>query len=523
MQTLRKSVVPSLGGTITAQSSQLASGIPIEVLLNVSSHLKTPDYCALRISCKQIEDKLLDAFAQEFFTKRQFMWVELSFQALVDISHSRFSNSLNYVIFSLEQPIWRFPTEMTGPLNAATGDIEILENRINRTFKTLHYVPFFTTGQDVEMLAEAFGNLRNLETIGIRDFNSRTRRRDYPDDAWKSYGSTTIKRESGPLVLHDDNRPRHPIFNNCSGSEYGLMNHVFMGVLRGAGKSSSPSKGLGLEVIMRRGSFTDTVLSLPPYVLPVLRPVLRHLRVLFLDLSSNTGCIQLNINGIATKCPNYFLMKFLSETTELDHLRLNFRSTWGSKSGGDFLSWLSKSAPTDLATPTQISELPRPVDFKHLRRIDIGMFEVEPNAVLATMRKFQATIETISLHRLTLTNTDVLAAGERVNLWAKLFGQLAKLDLNLKGINMSHLAQHVIDRGNVHVKEVTFKDSKWPRTRNWAGTGTQSALRDFKDMVIVVRLNENSESDSSENDSEQSTTDRNPDEDSGDNEDEDDD
>jgi len=40
--------------------------------------------------------------------------------------------------------------------------------------------------QDVEMLAKAFSNLCNLETIGIRDWNSRTRNRDYPYNVWNS-------------------------------------------------------------------------------------------------------------------------------------------------------------------------------------------------------------------------------------------------------------------------------------------------------------------------------------------------
>ena len=40
--------------------------------------------------------------------------------------------------------------------------------------------------QDVEMLSEAFSFLNNLDTIGIRDWSSRTRNRDDPYNYWNS-------------------------------------------------------------------------------------------------------------------------------------------------------------------------------------------------------------------------------------------------------------------------------------------------------------------------------------------------
>lgn len=42
------------------------------------------------------------------------------------------------------------------------------------------------SGQDVDMLTEAFSNLEHLDTVGMRDFNSRTRYRDSPRNEWRS-------------------------------------------------------------------------------------------------------------------------------------------------------------------------------------------------------------------------------------------------------------------------------------------------------------------------------------------------
>jgi hypothetical protein len=52
-----------------------------------------------------------------------------------------------------------------------------------------------SSGRDRQMLAEAFRNLPNLETVGIRDYDARGRTRD--DEQWHSYGAPTVFRETG--------------------------------------------------------------------------------------------------------------------------------------------------------------------------------------------------------------------------------------------------------------------------------------------------------------------------------------
>ena len=62
--------------------------------------------------------------------------------------------------------------------------MRVKNNRLIQEY--VDHMTLLNTGHDVEMLAEAFSNLVNLETIGMRDFNSRSRRRDHPNVEWKS-------------------------------------------------------------------------------------------------------------------------------------------------------------------------------------------------------------------------------------------------------------------------------------------------------------------------------------------------
>ena len=60
----------------------------------------------------------------------------------------------------------------------------IKENRARQEY--IDHMSLLYTNRDVEMLTETFANLRNLVTVGIRDFYSHSRNRDYPLTVWKS-------------------------------------------------------------------------------------------------------------------------------------------------------------------------------------------------------------------------------------------------------------------------------------------------------------------------------------------------
>lgn len=171
--------------TIIGDNSQsgLAS-IPLEVLFQITSNLTTPEFGRLRCTCKLIEARLFNSFSREFFTKRKFTFTEFSLQAFVDISKSRLSSCLSHVIFGLERPALRSYPSASQIASNTQPNIRVKNNRLLHEYA--EHISFINSGQDLEMLVEAFSNLGNLQTVGMRDFNSRTRSRDYPNTEWKS-------------------------------------------------------------------------------------------------------------------------------------------------------------------------------------------------------------------------------------------------------------------------------------------------------------------------------------------------
>ncbi|KAK6584283.1 hypothetical protein PZA11_002507 [Diplocarpon coronariae] len=497
-----KLTVPSIQGYTLSQASPLAN-VPIEVLLNITPHLKTPDYCNLRLTCKQIENKVLDSFVREFFTKRQFMFSEFSLQALIGISNSRFSGSLSHVIFGVDDPGRSAPSPPSDEI-LGTELRDMLEEGNQALLGSLDAASFLSTGMDVDMIAEAFANFKNLETIGIRDFNSRSRHRDFPHHAWKSYGSTTVEEQNG--------RPFWSPHQTLGVESHAFLGRIFLKVLRGAGKAleiaaRSPESVMGIEAIassrplrlqvaLRNLKISDTMLSLPRYLQPSVRPVLAHLRTLYLDLGPGDHYMRVVTNNRSVQSPCYFLMKLLAETIELEHLRLNFKdgNTRGHGAGEEALEWLSThpGPPTGMSNESLIDP-PAPITWRYLRQIDIGFCKVQASTLLKIARKYRSTIRVISLHEVTLIHTDACPAEDRINLWATFFERLSALDLNLKGLNMSRLRLLLCNRVD-RIRSVTFKYSKDPDTKNWAGTDTQSGLRDFREQVMVERLNEDTES-----------------------------
>lgn len=168
-----------MAASIDASSPSLVS-MPAEMLLHITSYLTTPELGNVRLTCKSVEAALLASFSREFFTKRQFMFTRFSLQTLVDISNSRFSTTLSHILFdvfqlTLENAILRH--------SEASHD----RGRANARLKGyVEHMAFLNSGEDCELLSEAFQNLKNLEIVGMRDFYSRSRRRDWPHIEWKS-------------------------------------------------------------------------------------------------------------------------------------------------------------------------------------------------------------------------------------------------------------------------------------------------------------------------------------------------
>ncbi|CZR62122.1 uncharacterized protein PAC_12019 [Phialocephala subalpina] len=482
------------------------TSIPLEVLLQVTSHLTTPEYGSLRRTCKAIEASLFNAFSREFFTKRQFMLTEFSLQALVDISKSRLSTSMKHVILGLERPYSNSFSHITRPSGNQT-DPDLQQNGLLQEY--VGHMVLISTGQDVEMLAEAFSNLGNLDRIEIRDFYSRTRRRDYPNIEWKSYGVSTFEQITGSQL----ERPRRThIFGSRSDELPERLSRIFLNTLRALGKADARPKHF--EVILRETSLHDHAFIIPKYTEHLVQPVLANLRTLFLDINCDSPVVRVEADNQPRQCPSYLLRIFLSKVTDLEYLRLNFHS-YPRDSSNDFLLWLAMQVPTP--TPngpsrTLYPNAPLPVEFHNLQQLDIGMTAINPELMVEIVRKYRATLRSISFHKVSLWQTEPVQRGEKVDLWGEFFAKLSKLYLNLSRVNMSFLSQVLL--GPERIQQIQFEGSRVPAIRKWAGTDIQSGLRDFISEIKVDRSgdvdSENSESDDSDSELSDSFPPRNP-------------
>lgn len=257
---------------------------------------------------------------------------------------------------------------------------------------------------------------------------------------------------------------------------------------------------------MRAISLHDHAFNLPEYILPNVQPVLANLRTLFLDLNSEFPAPQVDLNGETARCSSYLLRKFLSRVPLLEHLRLNFRS-YSLEEANDVLTWLSKTAciVTSNTTPeNSILESPRPVDFIQLRQLDIGMIWTEPQIVLAIIRKYRATLDTVSFHKVSFSQASTVESTGRVNLWARFFAHLSKLDLKLSAINLSLLSQEQAGMHNIQL--ITFEGARDPKSKRWFGTDTESGIRDIMNQ-LKLQGPENERGISDSNDSDGDTTD----------------
>lgn len=276
-------------------------------------------------------------------------------------------------------------------------------------------------------------------------------------------------------------------------------NRIFLNLLRALGKAGATPKNY--EVILRQISLEDPAFNVPKYVEASIRAPLTNLRSMFLDLSPNFPALQVDLDSKQTSCVNYFLLGFLSKLTRLEYLRLNFRA-YPDNVRNDVLSWLSKDAsvvtPGKPVSEPSLPKFPPSVDFAHLRQLDIGMILVEPAVLVAIIKKYRATLRAISLHKVTLLEDESVKAETRVNLWSKLFGQLAKLDVKLDFLSISWPSQSQPYRK--HYRVVRFKKTSDPLVKKWAGTNIQSGLRDFVSDTVIERLDKDTDVESSESD-----------------------
>ncbi|KAF2279989.1 uncharacterized protein EI97DRAFT_429746 [Westerdykella ornata] len=398
------------------------TSIPLELLLKISSHLSTVDLGSLRRTCRTIERSLFDSFAKEFFSKRQFMLTRPSLQALVDISkHPNLSKELRHVIIGLEkyrgglQPTFDFPDD--------SAYKKYQDGFIDQTV-------FLDLGLARDFLSEAFKNLPNLETVGIRNYSARGRWREGPDALWRSYGAPTVYQETGknlpPDLGHNEGWDLHRL---------ALTNLVYaLGV--------ASSKPPNLEIIFRgRDVYSpDNIFCFSRVLLDGMDATLKGFRSVILPplYLRDPGWLPSRWTRLAEEPA---LVTFLARINNITHLRLNFHSRAMHERIAGLLMWLALPAPScesgtsgDSAQASLTNNVMRPVGFPHLKRLDLGMLRVRGDHILRVIAKFAPTLQELNLWKIRLGEPNDPNSAKK-NVWSIFFQSLSKLS----GLKLNHL------------------------------------------------------------------------------------
>lgn len=424
------------GTTVATMDPQLGSGlvqIPLEVLIRITHHISTTDLGNVRLSCKALEQGLFNFFSHEFFRKKQFMVLSESLQALIDISkHPNLSPFLRHVIIATDRPT---------PHSYYTNGRDD-ESRARNEVANADHMQLLAAGGLRDMLAEAFANLPNLETIDIRDFNSPSRSRDGRGTEWRSWGARTLGESTGIPVVTTARNDQDP-----------YLSEIFSAVI--AALAVAQARPKSLEVLVRAAarfaSFAlhDTAFYIPRRMEAAISPVLANLKSFHLTLGLSYGA----------KMRPFMFQKFLSLTTNLTWLRVNFKnSRWDDQE--KVLSWLAlkDTRRPDAPFETAATQLP-------LERLDLGDAELKPETLLNLAVKFAPTLTSLYLRRVCLINENSDRRTTKVNPWDHSLALLSKVrGLNLRSLSLSQIA-HRSDgfRGNVPFKPA--EDS--PETRDW--------------------------------------------------------
>ncbi|GAB7362618.1 hypothetical protein MBLNU230_g2930t1 [Neophaeotheca triangularis] len=386
--------------------------LPPELLVSVASHLSTARLGCFRLTCQTIEKAVFDSFAREFFTKRQFAIEEVSLQALVDISkHAVLSKRLSEVIISLEK------------FNNAAVHLDI--NDTNTVVRRMYSQALIDSGRASDMLVEAFSNLPNLRTIGLRDYNARGRFRDGETALWKSYGWTSIyptlssPRQSSPTpqqqAQQNDIDTRVLSYNRLPPSTALPL------IMFALGKANVRLDNI--EVFLRNCHLIPESLEVlqSGFMAEIVKPVISGLKTLMLTLGliMDTGHGAPHLPSSESDPIDAPLKQLLHQTSNLETLRINFVQV--QFFCNPVLHWLGKKS----VSKNRTDRLLHPPPLSNLATLEIGMAQVVMPTLLDLLVKFGPKLKALSLWKLTLLRNYSPQPHDTSSLWASLLPTFA--------------------------------------------------------------------------------------------------
>lgn len=229
------------------------------------------------------------------------MLTEFSLQSLVDISRSRMAVYLKHVIIGLDlygpRPV--FSSRVPNGIDRRVALSKHLDGLYSQT-------ALLESGHALALLGIAFAELSkhdNPLTIGIRDYASELRgARDGPGVRWKSYGSSTVERETGIDLLARQRVGMVAGYNtDIDISDFAsrvfrlvlqALGAASVGVAPGSAHSASAhstsahsASARSIEVLVRGvGHLNPGAFYIPGFLEPTILPVLQKLETLFLSV-----------------------------------------------------------------------------------------------------------------------------------------------------------------------------------------------------------------------------------------------
>jgi len=439
--------------------------IPLELLVAISSFLTTPDLGALRLTCKQVEKSLYEWFSKEFFIKKQFMLTYKSLQAFVDISkHPSFSKMLSHVIIATD-------VYADKPIRFRDNEAAALYTQGFQDQTTL-----LNTGIDRDMLTEAFANLENLQTVGIRDFNNHERARDGKNASWSSWGAPTVHRETGIALQFTKRLPHSPQHS------VDFLARVFQNLIYSLGKANqTPAE---LEVLLRHDPLPDSAFDVPEFLYPIVGPVLAGLKKLLLRVETSFERTHTHTIGTASETVSARLLRrFLGLTAKVEHLRLNLPKD-EYEFNEQFLRWLALPASASTVEPDFFD--PPPVSLSCLTKLELGQIQTYPNTILDVVQRFTPTLRRLELWKISLRDVHLVTSHDpRPNFWKSFFKKLSKMpNLELDHLRVGMLGQHT--RFVQFTNHGTETGSPGHKIKQYAGKKMEEFLKELADDVFVL-------------------------------------
>jgi hypothetical protein len=436
--------------------------LPLELLVVVSTHLSTKDLGFLRLTCKQVEQSLYSWFAEEFFTKKQFMLTHKSLQTLVDISrHESLSKQVTHVILATNIYIAVRPVR---PVPYTFRDADAATSWAQGFYDQQSLM---STGYDRDMLTDAFEKLENLQVVGIRDFNSNNRHRD--GTSWSSWGAPTILRETGfelPFASSQD--------TNMATS---FLTHIFQTLICALARAGRNPREI--EVLLRKEPLPDIAFHFPAFLTPSVTPVLQNLETLLIS----TGRVPTHgLNHSIIDGP--FLRQFLRQTYNIRHLRINFNKHDPEHTKA-FLEWLGQPAVGAGAAPIRILD-PPPIVLTHLKQLELGQMTIRPIYMLRVIEKFASTLKDFCLWRTNLVShpdDGIARPAAKSTMTADFLKSLAHMpQLCLTNFKLGFLQQ---DGYFTNFKTRDLKDAPYDKIREYTGENMGHFIRGLINDIVI--------------------------------------